>query len=285
MSTTATIAIRTRKETWFFYKHHDGYPEWTGQTLARFLKDTKKNGTPATADEALARINQADNRDDIQWDHTEPTTAATHIDGNGADYQYLVDLTDQGATRPDPNKETPQDAAARFWKRIKDGQGETDGAEIETWLQENTPEGDHRRETRIAISAGAEPMNLPTLTPRFTEQDLRDILGDTQKDLLAAWKRAETADEMLEEIKGDNAEKDLVNPETGNPWKDDYNDKKLEIQIAYALWAKAEKELNIAIQQRDDAREETKQARKDHQDALDRLVRSEIRSAINGPTN
>lgn len=119
MSTTATIAIRTRKETWFFYKHHDGYPDHTMTTLQAFLEDVQKNGTPATADEALARINQADNprkdrdhRDDIQLDHTEPTTAATHIDGNGAEHQYLVDLTDQGATRPDPNKETPQDAAA-----------------------------------------------------------------------------------------------------------------------------------------------------------------------------
>lgn len=168
------------------------------ETLTLTIPDADNNQLKATA--ALAGFTRTD---ETTWTRTATKAEADQIffDLPKA-LRATAPKAEWNLNRDRNTGETPEAAAARFWREGSEAQGggtpEFDPAEVETWLDKNAPTGDHRRRTRVAIFETAEPMNLPSLTPRLTEDDLRDILSDTRTDLAAAEERAKFWEEEHE---------------------------------------------------------------------------------------
>lgn len=132
---------------------------------------------------------------------------------------------------PDPQPatpETPEAAAARFWREGSEAQGggtpEFEAKDVEEWLTPIT-DPDRREATKEAIYDRAEPMNLPTLTPRFTEDELRDILSDTRTDLEDALQQEEEAQIEAHEARNE-----------AKFWRKAHNDLQARIQAARILF-------------------------------------------------
>ena len=151
--------------------------------------------------------------DETTWTRTATKAEANEIFAHLP--QALRKNTPEGTEwylrREKNDPETPEAAAARFWRETGEAaaaRGETafevSPEEVETWLDKNARTGDHRSQTRAAIFEAAEPMNRPALTPRLTEDDLRDILSDTRTDLAAAEEARDKAEQEAHHAKEDS---------------------------------------------------------------------------------
>ena len=262
MSTTARIAVKTAKQTILFNKRHDGYPNHTQEVLTTFLEDVAMNGMPTTAEEIETRLNKADYPDEKGYrpdieiytvTDREPITTLCLYDEGLTDFYYAVDLTD--VTKQEPGTETPDQAASRFWDAIRKGPGETDDADIEAWLNQNTTTPDQREAVKFAITSTAEPSNLPFLTPRLDEDTIRELWKDASADARYQFNRAEKAEAEAKTLRSkfEMAEAALTDPDTGNTWEETVDELQDQIDDLQAASEAAEEE-------RDRAREELAEA-------------------------
>lgn len=105
MSTRANVVIKDEYTTLYFYRHSDGYPSETGESLKRFVEGYKSGKYRLDAMQSAGWLvlhgHEEYGRDAKTWKvgAYEPTS---EIHGD-IDYKYVIDLKEQTITCFDPH--------------------------------------------------------------------------------------------------------------------------------------------------------------------------------------